>query len=105
MKDKAAMQRQHTKRTNERADKYSYTSAPPLGLAPGHALPVPPTPQMPPYPLVYVGLQAIAKAVGAGHLAVRRWIREENFPARRCSDGIYRAEPEAIRQWFRTMRQ
>ena len=58
-----------------------------------------------PQPLVYVGLQAIAKAVGAGHLALRRWIREENFPARRCSDGIYRAEPEAIRQWFRIINQ
>lgn len=54
----------------------------------------------PPSPVVFVGLAAIARAVGAGQLTVRKWIQEENFPARRCTDGIYRADPEAIRRWF-----
>ncbi len=51
-------------------------------------------------PVVLVGLDSIARAVGAGQLAIRRWIKEENFPARRCTDGIYRADPEAVRRWF-----
>lgn len=50
--------------------------------------------------LVLVGLDAISKAVGAGQGAVKRWIRDEGFPARRCSDGTYRADPEAVRRWF-----
>lgn len=54
-----------------------------------------------PRPLVLVGLQAIGTAVGVGPQALRRWIREEQFPARRCSDGIFRADPEAVRLWFR----
>ncbi|HEU6437216.1 MAG TPA: hypothetical protein VE028_07165 [Nitratidesulfovibrio sp.] len=31
---------------------------------------------------------------------MKRWIREDGFPARRCSDGTYRADPEAVRRWF-----
>ncbi len=54
----------------------------------------------PPSPVVFVGLASIARAVGAGQLTVRKWIQEENFPARRCTDGIYRADPDAIRRWF-----
>ena len=52
--------------------------------------------------VVIVGLDTIAKAVGAGRGAVRRWILEENFPAKRCTDGVYRADPEAVRRWFST---
>ncbi|MBG3876694.1 hypothetical protein FVW20_06545 [Desulfovibrio oxamicus] len=55
---------------------------------------------MPPVPFVLVGLDAIGRAVGAGQGAVKRWIREDGFPARRCSDGTYRADPEAVRRWF-----
>ncbi len=51
-------------------------------------------------PLIYVGLSAIAKAVGAGPGTIKRWIRDEAFPARRCSDGIYRASASSMRQWF-----
>lgn len=51
-------------------------------------------------PFVLVGLDAIGRAVGAGQGAVKRWIREDGFPARRCSDGTYRADPEAVRRWF-----
>ena len=100
MNSKTTMQRLN-KHASEHATNPAHTSAghPPQGPAFGTAMPQ--APQL----LVYVGLQAIAKAVGAGHMALRRWIREENFPARRCSDGIYRAEPEAIRQWFRTTKQ
>ena len=55
------------------------------------------------YPLVImVGLETIAMAVGAGRGTVRRWIFEEGFPVKRCTDGVYRADPEAIRQWFAT---
>ncbi|SHN53876.1 hypothetical protein [Desulfovibrio litoralis] len=50
--------------------------------------------------LVLVGLSNIAKAVGAGEGTIRRWIKNEGFPAKRYSDGIYRAEPETIRHWF-----
>ncbi|UZP67338.1 hypothetical protein N1030_17340 [Desulfovibrio mangrovi] len=50
---------------------------------------------------VFVGLQAIGKAVGAGPQTIKRWIREDAFPARRCSDGIYRASAESILEWFR----
>lgn len=50
--------------------------------------------------LVLVGLTAIGKAVGAGPGTIKKWIREENFPVRRCSDGIYRASPESVRAWF-----
>lgn len=51
-------------------------------------------------PVVFVGLAVIAKAVGAGPMTIRKWIQEENFPARRYTDGIYRADPEAVRRWF-----
>ncbi|WP_034637385.1 hypothetical protein [Desulfovibrio cuneatus] len=100
MNSKTTVQRQN-KHTYENVDNKAHSGADFLPQAPAYGTP---TPQML-QPLVFVGLQAIAKAVGAGHLALRRWIREENFPARRCSDGIYRAEPEAIRQWFRTIKQ
>ena len=50
--------------------------------------------------LVLVGLGNIAKAVGAGEGTVRKWIKDENFPAKRYSDGIYRAEPETVKRWF-----
>lgn len=50
--------------------------------------------------LVYVGLAAIGKAVGAGPLTIKRWIREEAFPARRCSDGVYRATAQSMMDWF-----
>lgn len=53
-------------------------------------------------PFVLVGLDAIGRAVGAGQGAVKRWIREDGFPARRCSDGTYRADPDAVRRWFWT---
>ncbi len=53
-------------------------------------------------PMILVGLEAISKAVGAGNKAILRWIKEENFPARRNTDGIYRADPEAVRRWFST---
>lgn len=56
--------------------------------------------QVCPQPFVLVGLDAIGRAVGAGQGAVKRWIREDGFPARRCSDGTYRADPEAVRRWF-----
>lgn len=56
--------------------------------------------QVCPRPFVLVGLDAIGRAVGAGQGAVKRWIREDGFPARRCSDGTYRADPEAVRRWF-----
>lgn len=51
--------------------------------------------------LVLVGLPAICRAVGAGQTAVKRWIRDEGFPAKRCTDGTYRADPLAIQRWFR----
>lgn len=51
-------------------------------------------------PVILVGLDAICGAVGAGQIAVKRWIRDEGFPARRCSDGKYRADPESVRRWF-----
>ena len=50
--------------------------------------------------LVLVGLSAISKAVGAGPGTIKKWIKEENFPVRRCSDGIYRASPESVKNWF-----
>ncbi|MCG8529557.1 MAG: hypothetical protein MI749_02710 [Desulfovibrionales bacterium] len=50
--------------------------------------------------LVLVGLIAISKAVGAGPGTIKKWIKEENFPVRRCSDGIYRASPESVKAWF-----
>ncbi|MEZ0576234.1 hypothetical protein [Halodesulfovibrio aestuarii] len=50
--------------------------------------------------IVLVGLTAICRAVGAGPSTIKKWIKEENFPVRKCSDGIYRASPEAIREWF-----
>lgn len=65
----------------------------------------PHAPAYPPSPVVFVGLAAIARAVGAGQLTVRKWIQEENFPARRCTDGIYRADPDAIRRWFTDIRE
>lgn len=51
-------------------------------------------------PVILVGLDAICCAVGAGQTAVKRWIRDEGFPARRCTDGKYRADPESVRKWF-----
>lgn len=51
-------------------------------------------------PLVLVGLENISRAVGAGTATLKRWIRDGSFPARRCTDGIYRADPDAIRLWF-----
>lgn len=56
--------------------------------------------EQPSVPFVLVGLDAIGRAVGAGQGAVKRWIREDGFPARRCSDGTYRADPDAVRRWF-----
>ena len=50
--------------------------------------------------IILVGLDEIGKAVGAGKGTIKRWIWEEDFPALRCSDNIYRADPEAIRKWF-----
>ncbi len=50
--------------------------------------------------LVYVGLASIAKAVGAGPHTIKRWIREEAFPARRGTDGIYRATAASMQDWF-----
>lgn len=50
--------------------------------------------------LIYVGLSAIARAVGAGPHTIKRWIREEAFPARRCSDGVYRASAQSMLDWF-----
>ncbi|MCT4626011.1 hypothetical protein [Halodesulfovibrio sp.] len=50
--------------------------------------------------IILVGLAAICKAVGAGPSTIKKWIREEDFPVRKCSDGIYRASPESIRDWF-----
>lgn len=98
MNKKITAHRQQTC-SSEHPDNTARSYAECIPKAPDYGLPMPQTPQL----LVLVGLQAIAKAVGAGHQAVRRWIREENFPAKRCSDGIYRADPEAIRQWFRTI--
>lgn len=64
--------------------------------APSHG----PASTSPGQPFVLVGLDAIGRAVGAGQGAVKRWIREDGFPARRCSDGTYRADPDAVRRWF-----
>jgi len=50
--------------------------------------------------IVLVGLTAICRAVGAGPSTIKKWIKEEDFPVRKCSDGIYRASPESIREWF-----
>lgn len=50
--------------------------------------------------IVLVGLTAICRAVGAGPNTIKKWIKEEDFPVRKCSDGIYRASPESIRAWF-----
>lgn len=50
--------------------------------------------------IVLVGLTAICRAVGAGPSTIKKWIKEESFPVRKCSDGIYRASPESIREWF-----
>ncbi|WP_139296865.1 hypothetical protein [Halodesulfovibrio marinisediminis] len=50
--------------------------------------------------IVLVGLTAICRAVGAGPNTIKKWIKEEKFPVRKCSDGIYRASPESIREWF-----
>jgi len=84
-------------------------AAPPANQLYGAATFLPPRnghiPQYAPHgeparPLVLVGLTAICNAVGAGEKTVKRWIRNDNFPARRCTDGIYRADPEAIRRWF-----
>ncbi len=55
---------------------------------------------MPSYSTVLVGLESIAKYVGAGPLSIKRWVKEERFPAKRCTDGIYRADSEAVRIWF-----
>jgi len=50
--------------------------------------------------IILVGLTAISKAVGAGPGTIKKWIRQEAFPVRKCSDGIYRASAEAIKNWF-----
>ena len=69
-----------------------------------NAMPHPPIvyqqPLLPNGQLVLVGLTAISKAVGAGPGTIKKWIKEENFPVRRCSDGIYRASPDTIKEWF-----
>lgn len=51
-------------------------------------------------PIVLVGLDTIAYAVGAGPRTIKRWMQEEEFPAVRCSDGVYRADPRRVRRWF-----
>ncbi|WP_157471212.1 hypothetical protein [Halodesulfovibrio spirochaetisodalis] len=51
-------------------------------------------------PIILVGLTAICRAVGAGPGTIKKWMKEENFPVRKCSDGIYRASPESVRDWF-----
>lgn len=50
--------------------------------------------------IILVGLAAICRAVGAGPGTIKKWIKEEEFPVRKCSDGIYRASPESIKEWF-----
>lgn len=57
-------------------------------------------PLLPDGQLVLVGLAAISKAVGAGPGTIKKWMKEEDFPVRRCSDGVYRASPEALKEWF-----
>lgn len=51
-------------------------------------------------PLVLIGLEAICNAVGAGPRTVKRWVDVDGFPARRCSDGVYRADPRSVQRWF-----
>lgn len=58
------------------------------------------SPPLPKGQLIYVGLAAISRAVGAGPHTIKRWIREEAFPARRCSDGVYRANAQSMQDWF-----
>ncbi len=54
-------------------------------------------------PLVLIGLEAICNAVGAGPRTVKRWMKVDGFPARRYSDGVYRASPESVQRWFSSM--
>lgn len=51
-------------------------------------------------PFLLIGLEAICNAVGAGPRTVKRWMATDGFPARRCSDGVYRADPHSVRRWF-----
>ncbi len=51
-------------------------------------------------PFLLIGLEAICNAVGAGPRTVKRWMAADGFPARRCSDGVYRADPHSVRRWF-----
>ena len=47
-----------------------------------------------------VGLEAISKAVGCSEKTVKRLIQEDGLPARKDSDGKYRASEHAIIEWF-----
>lgn len=51
-------------------------------------------------PFLLIGLEAICNIVGAGPRTVKQWVNEDDFPARRCSDGVYRADPYSVQRWF-----
>lgn len=50
--------------------------------------------------ILLVGLREIAEALGAGEKTVRYWINFKRLPARKGSDGIYRACPDQLLRWF-----
>jgi excisionase family DNA binding protein len=50
--------------------------------------------------LVISPLKAIAAAMNCSPDTLRRWIKEEGFPAFQL-DGTWRAVPEDVKQWLR----
>ncbi len=46
------------------------------------------------------GLDEIGQAIGAGRRALRRWIKEKDFPAVLGDDNTYRADPAKIQEWL-----
>ncbi len=53
--------------------------------------------------MLFIGLEAICNAVGAGPRTVKKWMAEDGFPARRYSDGVYRASVRSVERWFEQM--
>jgi hypothetical protein len=46
------------------------------------------------------GLDQIGRFVGYGPAAIRRWVANENFPARRLPDGSWLSSGSAITKWI-----
>lgn len=55
--------------------------------------------------ILLVGLSEIARSMGVGKKTLRRWIKEQGFPARRCEDQRYRVSPQEIEDWWREQKK